>query len=385
MMDSSLDADIVVIGAGIHGVAVASEASRRGYRVTVLEQYDQAARGTSSRSSKLIHGGLRYLESLELSLVHECLGDRRRLLGKYPDLVKMQKFFIPVYRNSSRSSFLIRLGLSLYALLGGLDSTSRFHKLGKHEWAGLPRLSKQGLVDVFQYYDAQTDDAALTRRILGEAEDNGVKVIFNACFQSCDSQGDSLKVVYRQREKDLILEARYLVNAAGPWVNQVIEKCRPAFSSLPVELVQGSHVEIPGNTEEGIYYLEAPQDKRAVFVMPWQGHLLLGTTESPHQGDPSTCQPSPEEIDYLLEVYNHYFSEAGEGIGSDKVIDSWAGLRVLPRGDGRPFSRSRETIFHPNRKHRPNIVSIYGGKLTSHYSTALKLLKMLDLEGEKTA
>lgn len=378
MTGTEHDTDILIIGAGIHGAAIASEACRRGYRVTLLEQYDRPARGTSSRSSKLIHGGLRYLETLQLGLVRECLQDRRYLLETYPDLVHLRNFFIPVYRSSSRSRYLIRLGLSLYALLGGLDASNRFRRLDEKEWLGLEGLNTSGMVDCFQYFDAQTDDELLTARLIDEALRDGLGLHFNAQFVACESADDHVSIEYEKMGHRYRLRTRYLVNAAGPWVNRVLERCRPAVKPLSIDLVQGTHIELPGSLERGIYYLEAPQDRRAVFVMPWQDRILVGTTETFYRGDPAECVPTAEEITYLLGVYNHYFRIARDEFTETDVVSSWAGLRVLPSGEDKPFRRSRETIFHPNRRDNPNIFSIYGGKLTSHHSTALKLLDLLE-------
>lgn len=370
------DTDIVIVGAGIHGAAVAREACRQGYKVTLLEQYDRPAGGTSSKSSKLIHGGLRYLESLELNLVYECLSDRSRLLEQYPELVRLQKFYIPIYRSTTRSSFIIRAGLSLYALLGGLKKANRFRKLQKQEWQSLDGLSTDNLHAVYQYYDAQTDDAALTTRLIDESIEDGLQILFNAKFLSCHAYEDHVSISLNH-EKYSSITARYMINATGPWVNHVISGCQPDIEPIEIDLVQGTHIEIPGELSQGIYYLEAPQDQRAIFSMPWQGHILLGTTESMHTGDPASSEPTKEEITYLLKVYNHYYRAENNKLKEDEIINSWSGLRVLPKSEDDPFKRTRETIFLPNRKDRPNIFSIYGGKLTSHYSTAIKLLKLL--------
>lgn len=377
-MPGSSDFDLVVIGAGIHGASIALEAGRSGYRVLLIEQYDRPARGTSSRSSKLIHGGLRYLESMELGLVYECLADRRRLLSKYPDLVKLQRFHIPVYRDTSRSRLLIRTGLSLYALLGGLKKDNLFHSLDRSEWELLDGLDTRELLAVYQYYDAQTDDARLTERLIMEAGGKGVQTIFNSRFTNCVTDGESVTVKYDQDGSSHSVGARYLINAAGPWVNRVASLCNPAVRQLEIDLVQGVHIELPGELRRGIYYLESPKDRRAVFAMPWHGHILVGTTETLYTGDPADTSPAPAEIDYLLNVFNHYFKKKRGETGREEVIDSWSGLRVLPKSSANPFKRTRETIFVPNEGMNSGIYSIYGGKLTSHYSTAVKLLRLLN-------
>ncbi|WP_317932690.1 glycerol-3-phosphate dehydrogenase/oxidase [Halioxenophilus sp. WMMB6] len=367
--------DVVVIGAGIHGAAVARQAVEAGKKVLILEQFDRPAKATSSRSSKLIHGGLRYLESFNFGLVRECLLDRRRLLQDYGDLVHMQKFYIPIYKDTSRTRLTIRAGLSLYGLLGGLDEYSRFSMVPQSEWANLDGLEQSDLLAVFQYWDAQTDDAKLTFRLLEEAVGMGATLLLNTRFSQCREQGEDLQVSFQRNDKTQAVTTRAVVNATGPWVNETLQKFKPAIASLPMELVQGAHLELPGSLEQGVYYLEAPQDRRAIFAMPWYDRILFGTTETLYQGDPNQVQPTPQEIDYLLTVYNYYFPD--KPLGKGDIINAWAGLRVLPAGDGNPFKRSRDTILQSNRAKQPTVVSIYGGKLTSHYSTAKKVLKLL--------
>jgi len=141
---------------------------------------------------------------------------------------------------------------------------------------------------------------------------------------------------------------------------------------LTVELVQGTHILVAGEIREGVYYVEAPRDRRAVFVMPWQGGTLVGTTETPYRGDPAAVRPLPAEIEYLQETLLHYFPRHGA-----VVRDSFAGLRVLPRGDGALFHRSRETVLHPDTARAPRLITIYGGKLTGYRLTAARVMRML--------
>jgi glycerol-3-phosphate dehydrogenase len=373
--------DLVIVGGGIHGAAVASIASQQGLSVCLLEQFSSPAQGTSSKSSKLIHGGLRYLESFEIGLVYECLSDRKRLLEKYSELVTLQKFFIPVYSFTSRSSFIIRIGLSLYALLGGMQRSNRFKSIPRSEWQRLDGLNTESLKKVFQYYDAQTDDAKLTERLIEEARLASAEILFNSRLVDCMSQPDGVVVSYQQGEAVKQLRGRFLVNAGGPWVNHVLGHCSPNIKPLEIDLVQGTHIEISGQLKQGIYYLEAPQDRRAVFAIPWHEHIMVGTTENIYEGDPAKVTPSQNEVDYLLDVYNHYFSSTEGTKKNDDVLASWAGLRVLPRTSANPFKRTRETIFHRDKNINPRVISIYGGKLTSHHSTAVKLLKLLQRSG----
>jgi glycerol-3-phosphate dehydrogenase len=165
----AMEYDVAIIGGGIHGVGVAQAAAARGHKTVLLEQYDHLAEGTSSRSSKLIHGGLRYLEQYEFSLVRECLLERSYLLNNAPDLVKLTPVYIPIYKSSKRSALMIRAGLSLYALLGNFSVDARFKKVKKSQWNQLHGLNQQDLQAVYQYYEAQTDDSLLTKAVMDSA------------------------------------------------------------------------------------------------------------------------------------------------------------------------------------------------------------------------
>ncbi len=365
--------DVVVIGAGIQGVGVAQAASAKGYRVLVLEQYEQPAQGTSSRSSKLIHGGLRYLETAQFSLVYECLTERKYLLRNAPHLVKLVPFYIPVYENSYRSPWKIALGLSLYSLL----SFSAFSRIPRQQWDTLDGIEKKGLKAVFKYYDGQTDDAALTRAVLASAESMGTEIQFSAEVSAIAVEDSQCKVTYQQHNQEKTVLSKTIVNASGPWVSSLLERIKPIQQPQPeVELVQGAHIIINGEVERGMYYLEAPQDQRAVFVMPWKekGKLLIGTTENAYQNDPAKVEPLAAEIDYLLTVYNHYFATH---LDKDAVISAFAGLRVLPKAQGNAFSRPRDTLVIASDMSNPRLLSLYGGKLTAYRATAERVIKQL--------
>ena len=365
--------DVVVIGAGIHGAGVAQAVAAAGHTVLVLEQYENIAQGSSSRSSKLIHGGLRYLESGEFHLVKECLDERAILLRNAPHLVKLVPFHIPVYRETRRRPWIIMLGLGIYSLF----SRKRFHRIPQRDWGRLDGLRSDHLDAVFSYYDAQTDDARLTRTVLASARALGADVVTEAEFMLARLNSGDVEVTYVKNCSTTTVAARVLVNAAGSWVNQVLQRVvepsnRP-LATHPIELVQGTHIVVPGELSHP-YYLEAPQDGRAVFVVPWKHNIMVGTTERHYDGDPAKVSPSATEIEYLLEIYNHYFNRA---LSRSAVLDVFAGLRVLPAGTGDASSKSRDTHLHEDRPGRPRVVSIYGGKLTSYRATAEKVLRRI--------
>ena len=364
--------DVVIIGAGIHGAGVAQAAVARGYRTLVLEQH-QVAGGTSSRSSKLIHGGLRYLEQAELGLVRECLREREILLKLAPELVRLRAFRIPVYRETRRRPWQLRAGLSLYALLAGLGRHARFRSLPEARWGDLDGLDTRGLQAVFEYQDGQTDDAALTQAVLRSATGLGAELCMPARFTGAERAGTQLDIRYERDGRQQTAMTRTLVNAAGPWVAEVAARIRPAPPEVPVDLVQGCHLVLDLPARESIYYMEVPEDGRAVFLMPWKGRSLLGTTESLYRdADPGAVAPRADERRYLLGVMERYFPET-----RFKEAGAFAGLRVLPRGDARPFERGRELLLQGDVAREPRVISLYGGKLTSYRADAEKVLRRL--------
>lgn len=363
--------DVLVIGGGIHGVGVAQAAACAGYSVLLLEK-ERLAAGTSSRSTKLIHGGLRYLEGYHFGLVREALRERAILLKIAPELVSLRAFHLPVYLETTRRPLKLRAGLMLYAALNGFRQGSRFHKLRQDEWSDLDGLETQGLQAVYKYLDAQTDDAALTRAVMRSAERYAAELVCPAEFLAAEIYPHQCEIRYRANGLEKHCTADALVNAAGPWVDKVDKQINPKPAAVPMELVQGTHLLLEGALSAGCYYMEAPSDRRAVFLLPWGKGCLLGTTETTYTGDPAMVSPLQEEISYLLDVLHHYFPQR-----SDRVIDRFAGLRVLPVGKRGVFSRSRESVLSLDREHQTRVVSIYGGKLTSYRATAQKVLRRL--------
>lgn len=364
--------DLIVIGAGIHGAGIAQAAAAGGHSVLILEQ-NGIATGTSSRSSKLIHGGLRYLESAQFGLVRECLHERTLLLKLAPDLVQLKPFFIPVYPGTTRRPWQLRSGLALYATLGSFGPGTNFRAIPRRDWDQLDGLTTDGLEKVFQYHDAQTDDAALTRAVINSAQHLGAELLLPATLTSATLESDGVTVHYQHQGQAHSCRCRMLINAGGPWVNRVLDLVSPTVDKLDVDLVQGTHIIIDSEFKSGIYYVEAPQDRRAVFAMPWHGKLMVGTTESLYTGDPAKVAPLATEIDYLLEVLGHYFPRY-RGLQAHDIASAFAGLRVLPRSHGSAFSRPRDTLFHCDRPQQPRLVTIYGGKLTAYRATAEKFM-----------
>jgi glycerol-3-phosphate dehydrogenase len=364
--------DMVIIGGGIHGAGIAQAASAAGYSVLILEK-SAIAYGTSSKSSKLIHGGLRYLESGQIKLVFECLSERSLLLELAPELVRLESFFIPIYKHTKRRPWEIRAGLSLYAALGKFKREARFEKVPKAQWENLDGISLKNLQAVYKYYDGATDDAALTRAVIQSAKSLGAELKIPAEFISAIPGEDVNEIKYSVNGTIHNCKTLLLVNAAGPWANAILEKITPIPEKQEFDLVSGTHIVVNEPAPSGIYYVEAPQDQRAVFVMPWKGKTMIGTTETLFIGDPSDVIPLPEEEDYLCAVASNYFPKLNH-LTRKNITESFCGLRVLPHASGKAFSRPRETTFHVDKKRAPRIATIYGGKLTAYRITAEKFV-----------
>ena len=302
--------DVCVIGGGINGVGAAQAATAAGHSTVLLEKTALAA-GTSSKSSKLIHGGLRYLESYEFSLVHESLNERALLLRNAPELIRLVPFHIPVYEDMRRPPWLVRSGLAVYSVLGHLRAAARFTTVPRAQWASLDGLQTRGLKAVFRYQDAQTDDALLTRAVMHSATALGAETIVPARVTQIGLENASVRVSYVDAGGESELEASVVVNAAGPWVNHLLETVTPRQSKLGLDLVQGTHIEVTGLPRQGIYYVEAQRDGRAVFVMPWHGHTLVGTTETRFRGNPDNATPLLSSRQYRRQMEQERMIEQG--------------------------------------------------------------------------
>ena len=359
-----MDYDIAVIGGGIQGAGVAQAAAAAGYKVVIFEQ-SAIASGTSSKSSKLIHGGLRYLESGQFKLVRKTLLERERLIKIAPTLVKPIPFFIPIYTKTTRQSWQIAIGLFLYQVLGGFKKYTRFKRLNINKTLPLKALKMTDLTAMYQYYDAQTDDSLLTHAVMRSAESLGAELKCPLKVISLDFKSNTYHISNDATNETVT--AKFIVNVAGPWVNQILAKVKgTAVSVMECDLVQGSHIVLDVPSPEGVVYVEAPQDKRAVFIMPWKNKTLVGTTEKFYTGDPAKVIASDEEIQYLKEVYLHYM--LAEDVN---VVESFAGLRVLPKLETSLFSRPRDTVIHESAE---KLLTLYGGKLTSYRITAEQVL-----------
>src|SRR5271165_3958162 len=236
--------DVIIIGGGIHGAGVLQAAAAAGHSALLIERRSLAS-GTSSRSSKLIHGGLRYLESAQFALVRESLRERAIHLRIAAELVELKPFFIPVYRDTRRRPWQLKLGLWMYALLGGFDASTRFGTVPRSGWSSLDGLETQGLDAVIRYHDAQTDDALLTRAVVQSALSLGAELAMPASFTAAALTDDGVAVSYVKDSATVECTARVLVNAAGPWAPGVAGLIQPPILIPRVDLVQGTHIVLP--------------------------------------------------------------------------------------------------------------------------------------------
>jgi len=323
--------DLLVIGGGVYGAWIAYDATLRGLRVAIIEQEDWAA-ATSSASSKLIHGGLRYLEYRQFGLVRKTLEERRVLRGIAPHRVQSLRFALPIYSGASVGRLKLKAGLWLYDRLGGNDQPVRGHR--SFSRAGFleryPFLQAEGLKGGFTYGDAQTDDARFTLEIIWGAERRGAVAVNRTQATDLLREGSRVvgaRVMDLETEASIDVRAALTINCAGPWVNRIIEKAVP--ESEPVaRLSKGVHLVMPTLPTDDAFILLSQRSGRVVFLIPWYGRTLLGTTDTVYKGDPAHPRAEPRDIAYLLGEANRAL---GRGAWSESdIIHTFAGLRSLP-------------------------------------------------------
>ncbi|MDQ6971585.1 MAG: glycerol-3-phosphate dehydrogenase/oxidase [Mariprofundaceae bacterium] len=362
------DCDVLIVGGGIYGCGIAQAAAASGYAVTLIEK-DCIASGTSSQSTKLIHGGLRYLEQANLRLVYEALSERETLLKIAPDLVSREWFYIPIYAQSRRPWWFVACGLALYWLLSG--GRSRCRILPRSRWQmTLPGLSVDGLKQVLAYQDGSTNDAALSRALARSAVSFGARIIEGRSLQHATYDG-SLWHVHLDVGSEL--KARMLVNASGGWMAETCSRIKPSPPEQSVRLVQGSHLLLDRPCTAYIY--TESSDGRVMFFRPWKGRMLVGTTELELDTMPARPEPTEAEIKAILDTHNRYFP-ASSCTQAD-ILETFCGVRVLPSGGEGPFAASRETVLLPDQEPSPSYIGVYGGKLTTYRREAEKVMHLI--------
>ncbi|MET0868405.1 MAG: glycerol-3-phosphate dehydrogenase, partial [Pseudorhodoplanes sp.] len=365
------DYDLAIIGGGINGVGIARDAAGRGLRVVLLEQGDLAS-GTSSASTKLIHGGLRYLEHGAFLLVREALKEREVLLRNAPHIIRPLRFLLPP-QPKMRSPLMLRIGLFLYDHLGGrkiLPATSTVdlthHKFG----TPLKRAYKFG----FLYSDCWVDDARLVVLNAVDAAERGASIRTRTkCVRA--ERGEIWRLILSSRGRREVITARAVVNAAGPWVGSVAETVLRIAGPERVRLVKGSHIVVRKLFEHDTAYIFQNPDGRVVFAIPYERDFtLIGTTDENFRGDPAGVAPSPNEIGYLCDTASRYFRDA---VTTDDIVYAYAGVRSLyDDGSKRPENVTRDyhLDFDKTFGNAP-LLTIYGGKITTYRKLAEAALK----------
>ena len=378
--------DLIVIGGGVNGAGIAREAAARGLSVVLLEKEDFAC-GTTFRSTKLIHGGLRYLEQYEIGLVRESLREREILLKKAPHLVRPLHFLLPIYRSGKYGFTKIKLGLFAYDLLSYDKSLENHRALTDDELLEIePSLHKEGLVGGFVYTDCQClyPERLCVETILLAASKGARVHPYTEVVDTIHSSERIYGVVAKDHSSGQRLEfsADMVVNAAGPWVDQVCRLVRP---DMPRKIggTKGSHIllsRFPGSPRQAVY-VSAHQDGRPFFIIPWRDYYWVGTTDIPFDGDLDRVRASREEIRYLLSEVNHLIPAAG--VTEDDVHYALAGVRPLPNlpaSEPGEITRKHMIHDHEERDGFKGLVSIIGGKLTTYRSLAEQVV---DWIGEK--
>ncbi len=369
--------DLLVIGGGVNGVGIAAEAASRGLSATLVEA-DDLARYTSSGSSKLVHGGLRYLESYHFRLVGEALKERDVLLERAPHLVTPLRFVLP-HVPAMRPAWMVRIGLMLY------DNLWRSRHLPKAR--GLdPRRDPRGaplaeeITKAFAYSDAWVDDARLVVANALFAQDFGATIRTRTRFVGATPEGEGWRVrlTLPDGTEDTVA-CRAIVNAAGPWVREVLDIAAPPGAKSGekrpgVRLIRGSHIVTPRLHDGAHAYILQNDDGRVVFVLPYEGaYSLIGTTDVVHTADPALAVATPEEVAYLQAAVRRFFPTAG----TLESVWSYAAVRPLyDDGDADPSSVTREYVLHQEAE-GPPLLSVFGGKLTTYRSLSEKVLDRL--------
>lgn len=366
--------DVAVIGAGINGAGIARDAALRGLRVIVLEQNDMCS-ATSWISSRLIHGGLRYLEYGELPLVHESLRERITLRKIAPHLITPIRICIPIYESAKRGPLLIRLGMIAYDLLSVGKTVPAHDMLSRRETIEAePGLEAEGLRGAARYYDAQVSYAErLVLENLLAAKSAGAEIrTYSEVTRINIEQGSVVSLEYRDTlgGEPQEVPVGCVINAAGPWVDQVLL----TTGATPKRFIggtKGSHI-IVGKFEgapRDAYYVEAAADGRPFFIIPWNDLYLIGTTDIRYGGDLAEIRASKAEVDYLLAETNRVFPRADLGVND--IHYAYAGVRPLPYKEKGPESSiTRRHIIKKNRKIAAGLISIIGGKLTTYRNLA---------------
>ncbi|MFH0255738.1 glycerol-3-phosphate dehydrogenase [Vibrio rumoiensis] len=365
--------DIIVVGGGINGAGIAADAAGRNLKVGLYESSDFAS-ATSSASSKLIHGGLRYLEHYEFRLVSESLAEREVLLKKAPHIAKPMRFRLP-HRPFLRPAWMIRAGLFLYDHLGKRTTLKGSHSVNFRP----THVLKEEMVKGFEYSDCWVDDARLVLLNIQQAEQHGAEIKNYCHVEKAERVGDLWHVTLFDKRTNTRFErqSHALVNATGPWVRSFITDNMDAQSPYGIRLIKGSHIIVPKIHNEEQAYILQNDDQRIVFVIPYlEDYSLIGTTDVEYKGDPRQVTIDEQEINYLIDVVNKHFIHQ---ISPEDVVSTYSGVRPLCDDESdspQAITRDYTLSLEQEREEAP-LLSIFGGKLTTYRKLAESAMKQL--------
>ncbi len=360
--------DLFIIGGGINGVGIARDATGRGYKVCLADKGNIGS-ATSSWSSKLIHGGLRYLENYEFKLVRESLIEREIIRNIASSITKPLPFVIP-HTSSIRSEWFVRLGLLIYDNLGGKSEIPKSSKINIQQ--KYPNILKSNFITGFQYYDLQVDDKKLTEMNALDAKKRGALIIENNEVVKVERSKDFWKIYLKDRT---VILSKVLINASGPWVNNVTKNVLKINSKKKIRLIKGSHIVTKKVYDQQIAFTLQNDDNRIVFIIPYKdSYSLIGTTEVEVE-DPENPKIDVHEINYLLNAVNKFCLKQ---ISENDILDTYSGIRPLIEDYQQASKVTRDFIFDINSKdNAPPLFNIYGGKLTTYRKLAENVLEKL--------
>lgn len=364
--------DVAIIGGGINGCGCAADAALRGLSVILIEQDDLASK-TSSKSSKLIHGGLRYLENYDFSLVKKALNERQTLLQLAPYLVHPLPFVLPHQRNM-RPLWLLRLGLLFYDFLSRINTLPHTQLIRRKKQAFYFNPLINQFSKGFLFYDAAADDARLTIINALQAEKYGAKIALHTKVVTADVVNEQWQLSLQAKNGDCRqINAKTIINASGPWVEKVNQLLKiPQAHTM--SLVKGSHIVVKKLYEGDHAYMLQNSDMRIVFAIPYHNCTLVGTTDVTFSGSPEVANIDIQEIEYLCNIINSYFNEK---INKNDIITTWSGIRPLLANTHKTLSTlSRDYSYHYTNNPAP-AVTIYGGKITTYRQLAVEVINAL--------
>jgi len=353
--------DLIIIGGGINGAAAARDAVLRGLSVCLIEK-GACGEGTSSKSSKLAHGGLRYLEHFEFRMVQETLNERDLLLKLAPKYVKPLPFIYPVYKFSTRPLWKIKLGMWVYHFLAKHLAVPKYQLLSTekiHEFC--PALSRKQLKGGALYYDGQLMDKELVKANVEDALSLGLELHEHSKVIGFIKDKHELKGVKVQQKSEINeFYANQILNTSGPWMNELIHMDDSSAQAV-ISPTKGAHIVVKGMGLNYALVLESPIDKRIFFMIPWEQNTLIGTTDTDFDGNPDEVTVTQDDVDYLLASANRYLS--GIELKESDIVQRFAGLRPLRFSEKGESSRSRDFSI---TKTKSGLINLFGGKYTSY-------------------